>query len=222
MLAEFAFEMPPHRQRATANHEVSVGDYRQCVGAWLRTPPVVDLRCRVGGKYVSDFRAVTPGMISACSSLLLSLFQIGLRSAVVQPAKFEDAVRAGLSASIALAGKDSPDDVAHWFACHVQHMLTLLRAFSTEDAVANNLRKWPKSGGYRHKMTVEDHKIMADLIKEVDVVASSPAPSPRPSKLQWDPDEVDDSGFPTMFAGPSFEMVAVAVVVADLSPELCQ
>ena len=157
--------------RAVANKGVPTEAYLEAIHGWLSQPPITSIEVKCGPKLAFNFRQVTPAMISAVIPLLNGLLASGLDTMVVQIAKLEYALKNYLSKNAICRG-DGPciDTLVHTIATHLQTVMSVVRYIKREeDQPMSGFRSFPRSGGIRKRMTLEEWEALKPVLRAMSV-----------------------------------------------------
>ena len=170
--------MQPQIRRSRSNVTVPMDSYTSSVRAWLASPPVVPVTTKCGASLAKHYRNVTPAMLIGALPLINGLIDSGLKTAVIQTSKMEQALRIELSANVICRGPAEDLEVlVHGVATHVQHLMAMLRYLKAEDSAPagpGGQRRYPKSGGFRRRMTLEDWASMRPVLDMLSVSLQAP------------------------------------------------
>mgnify|MGYP007018201654 FL=1 len=110
-------------------------------------------------------------MISAVIPLLNGLLASGLDTMVVQIAKLEYGLKNYLSKNAICRG-DGPciDTLVHTIATHLQTVMSVVRYIKREeDQPMSGFRSFPRSGGIRKRMTLEEWEALKPVLRAMSV-----------------------------------------------------
>ena len=164
---------PLRRPRAVAVR-ISREDYAASLLAFRGDRSLHDL---LGGVLVDDARKVTPAMVVALHPLLASMIDKGLTNAATHPSTLEAALN-----DVVRTPEDHPhmESAALFVALvrdHITKVFGFLRVYKyeTDAPLASNggrVRRYPKTGNYRRKMSTADHVVVHSLTSRISLDAS--------------------------------------------------
>ncbi len=150
--------------RATSNKGVAQCVYNAAVEKWVNIPPNVALRTKMGPILASDCRQVTPEMTVIMAPLLEYLFVHGCDNGTLQQSKLRHAMLTCLKTNKPLQGTACINDILRDFEVHTMSILSMLRAYKREMFEGTVNRSFPKSGGFRKKLSAKDIDVVDSLV----------------------------------------------------------
>ena len=120
------------------------------------------LRVKLGAELIRDCRQRSPAALVCVIPLLQHLFEHGLTSGVLQEVKCRHALGKALA-------KDPSSRLGTWqqdkaitsALLHILACASMCRAYKKEDDTGSSSRRFPKSGGFRRKMSAQDFQLIS-------------------------------------------------------------
>lgn len=192
--------------RSVPNPEVSQAQYTKACEDWLSSPPIVDLRSKLGPKLAKAYRAVTPGMIEAVLPFACNIMEAGEKTCVLQAAKLETALAECMRLSSVFCNGSSREKLAYDATCHLQSCFAMLRYLKAEEGGIGGKRQYPKSGGFRRRVHSGMWEKLVVILDKMVATTRAPVPEDDGDDLVDEHTEptrpstaLDEQGFPTIF-----------------------
>ena len=182
---------------------------------------------------------MTPDMLQAIGPLLLILVKEGMANGIPQEVKLRDAFHQCLMSRQDLLAGWSMEDALSATTQHLQSCLGMCRAFAREELEGSQDRRFPKSGGFRRKMSIRNSEYIVEIAQLLNADSSHEVGmlqeemneakmSKPPSSEAIEPSEIsglkignDDHDFVPCFQ--DWEAVDAVPIAADLDwPSWCK
>ena len=158
-----------------ANRDVGSERYQVALEHFLLAQPHLEARVRLGPVLATSDRQVTPQGIVAAEKFLSSIIDAGCNNGKLQRVKLEAACHYVLNKHAFLRGKWGVKEAAVAISRHLLQVVHVLRTFAEESQKPGHggVRKYPRTGSLRRRMSDHDHNVIESLAKRLTCTGSS-------------------------------------------------